>query len=131
MQIVNPPDLERPRGFSHGIVAPAGRRVLFVAGQTAAGASSDIAHIEFVSQFNEALRRVLHIVRSAGGSADTITRMTIYVTDMEMYRASRVRLAAVWAEHMGRHFPAMALVQVTALVDVGATVEIQADAVLP
>jgi enamine deaminase RidA (YjgF/YER057c/UK114 family) len=69
-------------------------------------------------------------VRAAGGDAGDIARMTIYVTDMAAYRASRARLAEVWRQSMGTHYPAMALVEVSGLVDHGALVEIQADAVL-
>lgn len=130
MQIVNPPELGRPRGFAHGVLAPAGARVLFVAGQTAADASGHIADHDFVQQFGTALGKVLQVVSSAGGEANDIARMTIYVTDMETYRLSRPLLAEVWKHWMGTHYPAMALLQVTALVDLGATVEIQADAIL-
>ena len=130
MDIINPPELGTPRGFSHGIVVPAGRRVLYVAGQTAADAAGHVAEREFVAQFNVALGRVVQVVRAAGGEAADIARMTIYVTDMDAYRVSRSRLAPVWRQWMGSHYPAMALVHVAGLVDRDATVEIQADAVL-
>lgn len=130
MQILNPPELGRPRGFSHGIVTPGGARVLFVAGQTAADESGHIAAPDFVRQFETALERVLQVVAAAGGTAAAIARMTIYVTDMAEYRARRVELASVWRQRMGTHYPAMALVQVAGLVDEGASVEIQVDAVL-
>jgi enamine deaminase RidA (YjgF/YER057c/UK114 family) len=129
MQIVNPPELGRPRGFSHGIVA-SGVRVLFVAGQTAADETGQITAREFVAQFETALRKVVQVVTAAGGAPSDIARMTIYVTDMDAYRVSRPLLGRVWKQLIGDHFPAMALVQVSALVDVGASVEIQADAVL-
>jgi enamine deaminase RidA (YjgF/YER057c/UK114 family) len=103
---------------------------LFVAGQTAADESGHIAAADFVRQFDTALHRVLQVVSAAGGTAAAIARMTIYVTDMAAYRASRAELASVWRLRMGTHYPAMALVQVAGLVDEGASVEIQADAVL-
>jgi enamine deaminase RidA (YjgF/YER057c/UK114 family) len=131
MDIVNPPELGRARGFSHGIVAPAGARLLFVAGQTAADAAGHVADQDFVTQFDTALGKVVQVVRAAGGDAAHVARMTIYVTDMDVYRGSRPRLAAIWRQWMGAHYPAMALVQVAGLVDHGAAVEIQADAVLP
>jgi enamine deaminase RidA (YjgF/YER057c/UK114 family) len=130
MQIVNPPELGRPRGFAHGVVSPPGARVLFVAGQTAADGEGRVAATGFDLQFASALAKVLLVVRAAGGTPTDIARMTIYVTDMAAYRASRRRLADVWKQHMGTHYPAMALVAVSALVDEGASVEIQADAVL-
>ena len=70
-------------------------------------------------------------MRAAGGRPDHVARLTVYVTDMEAYREARTRLGDVWRAAMGRHYPAMALVEVTALVDVGAVVEIEATAVLP
>jgi enamine deaminase RidA (YjgF/YER057c/UK114 family) len=130
MQIVNPPELGRPRGFAHGVVSPAGARVLFVAGQTAADADGTPLVSDFDTQFASALAKVLLVVRAAGGTPTDIARMTIYVTDMTAYRACRHRLADVWKQQMGTHYPAMALVAVSGLVDDGATVEIQADAVL-
>jgi creatinine amidohydrolase len=131
LEVVNPEHLGRPSGFSHGVIAPAGWRILHVAGQTATDTTGAIGDVEFVDQFAAALRKVLEIVRAAGGESTHITRMTIYVTDLDAYRASRSVLAGEWSRQMGRHYPAMALVEVAGLVDRGATVEIQADAVLP
>jgi creatinine amidohydrolase len=128
---INPPELGRPRGFSHGVVAPAGSRVLFVAGQNAADAEGRVTVRAFVDQFDITLSRVLAVVRAAGGDARHIARMTVYVTNMAAYRESRPALGAVWRRHMGTHYPAMALTTVTELVDEGAIVEIEATAVLP
>jgi len=131
MEIVNPPDLGRPRGFAHGVIAPSGSRLLYVAGQTAADDQGHIGEPEFVAQFDAALHKVVQVVRAAGGEAKLIARMTVYVTDLDAYRVNRPKLREVWTTRMGTHYPAMALVQVAGLVDQGATVEIQADAVLP
>lgn len=130
-EIVNPPGMEEPRGFSHGLVWPGSGRPLFVAGQTALSPSGRIEAAGLVEQFGIALDRVLAVVRAAGGEPDHIGRMTVYVTDLDEYRASRRELGACWTERMGRHYPAMALVEVSALVDEGARVEIEATAVLP
>ncbi|HEY7471656.1 MAG TPA: RidA family protein [Gemmatimonadota bacterium] len=124
-EYVNPEEIGRHTGFSHGIVTPAGGRVLFVAGQTAPGAGG------FVSQFAAALARALAVVRDAGGRPEHVARMTVYVTDMAIYRAERSQLGEAWRAAMGRHYPAMALVEVRALFDPGAVVEIEATAVLP
>ena len=126
-EIVNPPGLEEPKGFNHGVVAPAGARVLFVAGQTA----PPPAIAGFVEQFAAVLDGVLAVVRAAGGGPASIARMTVWVTDMAAYRANRVELGAAWRERMGRHYPAMALVEVRSLVDPAAVIEIEATAVLP
>jgi creatinine amidohydrolase len=131
LEVVNPEHLGRPSGFSHGVIAPAGWRSLHVAGQTATDQAGAIGDLEFADQFAAALRKVVDIVRAAGGEYTHITRMTIYVTDLDAYRASRRVLAGEWSRQMGRHYPAMALVAVAGLVDRGATVEIQADAVVP
>ncbi len=128
---INPPALGAPRGFNHGLLVQPGWSVLFVAGQTAATIDGDVSDRAFVSQFSEALDKTLVVVRAAGGTAEHIVRMTVYVTDMETYRASRPLLTTVWRERMGRHYPAMAVVAVTELVDRDATVEIEATAALP
>lgn len=130
MTPVNPPELDAPRGFAHGMLAPAGGRVLFVAGQTAADAAGHVDDRAFVAQFERALTKVLVVVRAAGGRVEDIGRMTVYVTDMAAYRDSRKALGAVWQRHMGSHYPAMALVAVSALVDRYAIVEIEATAVV-
>lgn len=130
MKPVNPESLGEPRGWNHGLLAPAGGRVLFVAGQTALGPDGAVVDGGFVAQFECALERVLRVVREAGGTPADIGRMTVYVTDVAVYRASRGPLGDAWRRHMGRHYPAMALVEVSALVDEGAVVEIEATAVL-
>lgn len=130
MQFVNPPELGRPRGFAHGVKAAAGARPLFVAGQTAADEHGVVAERDFVAQFEASLAKVVQVVRAAGGEPGQIARMTIYVTDLDAYRSRRRQLGDVWKRWMGDHYPAMALVQVVALVDREATVEIQADACL-
>lgn len=130
-QTVEPASLGRPSGFSHGRLGPAGGRVLFVAGQTAPGITGSSEAGLFVAQFDAALGRVLEVVATAGGGAEHIGRMTVYVTDMAAYRRSRTHLAPVWRTRMGRHYPAMSVVGVTALVERDAVVEIEATAVLP
>ena len=128
-EIVNPEALGVPRGWNNGMLGAAGGRVLFVAGQTAASGGADPA-VGFVEQFAQALANVLAVVRAAGGQAEHVGRFTIFVTDMETYRASRKPLGEVYRRHMGRHFPAMALVEVSSLVDPRALVEIEATAIL-
>jgi enamine deaminase RidA (YjgF/YER057c/UK114 family) len=123
--IINPSPLGQPSGWNNGMLAPAGGRVLFVAGQTAAGAAG------IVEQWERALERVVTVVRAAGGAPEDIGRMTVYVTDRAAYLAARRALGDVHRRHMGKHYPAMALVAVKALVDEGALVEIEATAVIP
>lgn len=123
LEIINPDSLGRPSGWNHGMLGAAQGRLLFVAGQ--------IAPIgDFVTQWEGALERVLAVVRAAGGRAEDIGRMTIYTTDRSAYLANRTALGEVHRRHMGRHYPAMALVEVKSLLDSQALVEIEATAVL-
>lgn len=112
------------------MLAPADGRILFVAGQTARGPDGGIVPGGFVAQFEAALERVLLVVREAGGEPRNVGRMTVYVTDLAAYRGSLGSLGEAWRRHMGRHYPAMALVEVQALADEGALLEIEATAVL-
>lgn len=128
LAVVNPPSLGEPRGWNNGLIAPRGSRVLFVAGQTGVAADGDNG---FVAQFARALDRVLEVVRGAGAAPESLARLTVFVTDVATYRAERKALGAAWRERMGGHYPAMALVEVTELVDDGAMVEIEATAILP
>ena len=128
---VNPPELGSPSGFSHGLVAPPGSRVVFVAGQTASDASGRIADRTFPAQFEAALSHVIAVVAAAGGRPEDIGRMLIFVTDLDGYLAARPVLGAIWKRLMGAHYPAISLVEVSRLVEPAAAVEIEATAVLP
>lgn len=129
-QIINPASLGTPSGWNNGMLAPAGGRVLFVAGQTACEQSGQ-PPAGFVEQFGKALENVLAVVREAGGGPEHIGRLTIFVTDLAAYRAGLKPLGDTYRKAMGRHYPAMALVQVAGLVDPRALVEIEATAVIP
>ena len=127
--VVNPDTLAAPRGYSNGIAYPAGR-ILFVAGQI--GWREDGSFAEgMAAQFALALANVLDVVRAAGGEAQHVGRLTIYVTDKRAYLDATKAIGAAYREHMGRHYPAMSLVQVAALLEDRALVEIEATAVLP
>jgi enamine deaminase RidA (YjgF/YER057c/UK114 family) len=128
-EIINPRG--QPQGWNDGLLAPAGGRLLFVAGQTASDASGRVAPNDFVTQFRLALGNTLAVVRAAGGEPTDIGRMTVYVLDMQGYRESRKELGAVWKELMGRHYPAMALVEVSDLLDEHALLEMETTAVVP
>jgi NAD(P)-dependent dehydrogenase (short-subunit alcohol dehydrogenase family)/enamine deaminase RidA (YjgF/YER057c/UK114 family) len=128
--IINPGELGAPRGWNNGMLVQAGGRTLFIAGQTARDGSGQVPAADFVSQFDRALGNVLAVLRQAGGEPEDIGRFTIYVTGLAHYRASLEPLGEVYRRRMGTHFPAMALVEVTSLVDPQAVVEIEATAVL-
>ena len=129
-EIFNPESLGAPRGWNHGLLAPAGGRVLFVAGQIGLDPKAPGAARGFAEQFGAALDHVLAVVRAAGGAPSDLARMTVFVTDLGAYRAARPALGEAWRARFGTHFPAMALVEVRGLVDAGAMVEIEATAVL-
>ncbi len=128
--IVNPAELGAPRGWNNGMLARAGGRTLFIAGQTARDGSGQVQAADFVPQFDRALANVLAVLHQAGGEPGDIGRFTIYVTDMAQYRGNLKPLGEVYRRRMGAHFPAMALVEVKSLVDPQAMVEIEATAVL-
>lgn len=129
-EIVNPESLGVPRGWNHGMLAPSGGRVLFVAGQTARDPGGSVPRVGFVEQWESALSRVVQVVRAAGGEPADIGRMTVYVTDVAAYRGNLKEIGEAYRRQMGKHFPAMALVEVKSLVDQNALVEIEATAVL-
>ncbi|HSM35721.1 MAG TPA: RidA family protein [Longimicrobiales bacterium] len=127
---IAPAELGAPSGFSHGLLADQGGRMLFVAGQTATGPDGSVVGGGLAEQFGVALDRVLAVVRAAGGAPESVGGMTVFVTDMGAYRAARRELGGVWRDRMGDHYPAMALVAVTELVDEGALLEIEATAMI-
>jgi enamine deaminase RidA (YjgF/YER057c/UK114 family) len=127
---VLPEGWPRPKGYSNGVIAPRGR-TLYVAGQIGWDTEYRFAHADLVGQFGAALDNVIAVVRAAGAAPSDIVDMTVYVTDVDAYRSAIRELGAVWRERFGTHYPAMALVAVSALVEPRAVVEIQAVASLP
>jgi len=131
MQVINPESLGAPRGYSNGMLAPAGGRILFVAGQIGWGAGQKLVSDGFAAQFGQALRNVLTVVEAAGGRPEHVGRLTVYVTDKQEYLDALRDVGGAYRSLMGKHYPAMALVEVRALVEPGARVEIEATAVVP
>jgi enamine deaminase RidA (YjgF/YER057c/UK114 family) len=132
LDVIQPEGWKIPKGYSNGMLAPDGARILFVAGQVAWDEEERIVgEGDFVAQFAQALRNVVAVVNAAGGERKHIARLTIYVTDREAYLASQKELGAVYREVMGRHFPAMALLQISGLVEDGALLEIEGTAAIP
>jgi enamine deaminase RidA (YjgF/YER057c/UK114 family) len=119
-----------PKGYANGVVATG--KLLFTGGMVGWDPTKAVATFPeaFDAQFAQALSNVLAVVKAAGGHAEDIVRMTVYVTDKREYLASLKAVGAAWKQHLGRHYPAMALVQVAALVEDAAKVEIEATAVL-
>jgi len=130
LRMINPEALGAPKGWNNGVLAPKEGRLLFIAGQ--AGWETDLpgTPAPFVEQFARALDRVLAIIREAGGSPSDLARLTIYVTNVRDYHDGVKQLGQVWRERLGKHYPAVALLEVKGLVDRGAVVEMEATAVL-
>jgi enamine deaminase RidA (YjgF/YER057c/UK114 family) len=129
-QVIHPEGWAPPKGYSNGVVATG--KVLFIGGQVGWNPRSATPEFPatFAEQFDQALANVCEVLTTAGGRPEHLTRLTIYVTDKKAYLASLKACGAAWKKHVGRHYPAMALVQVVALVEDQAQVEIEATAVL-
>ena len=129
LEVISPAELAPARGYNHGMLAPRDGRLLFVAGQIGWDGEGRVAD-GFAAQFAQALDNVLAVVRAAGGDATDLARLTVYVVDREEYARELAAVGAAWRERLGRHYPAMALVEVAALLAPGARLEMEATAVV-
>jgi enamine deaminase RidA (YjgF/YER057c/UK114 family) len=130
LKLINPETLGAPSGYSHGVLADAGGKLLFIAGQIAWDQNQNIVSDDFVEQFDRALANVMTVLKAAGGESENIARIVIYVTNKLEYRGQIRAVGERYRKHMGKHFPAMVLVEVAGLLDDAAKVEIEAMAVL-
>lgn len=129
-EILNPPTLAAPVGFSHAVMAASGRTV-YLGGQTAHDASGKIVGTSIPEQFTQAAANVVAALEAAGGSPGHLVSMQIFVTDVTEYRDSLSELASAYRSHFGRHYPAVALMEVNGLFDPDAKVELVCIAVIP
>ena len=129
LRAVNPPGWARPKGYSNGIVAR-GTQV-FVAGQVGWDGQERFASDDFIDQLRQALQNTVAVLAAAGAKPEHVARMVWYVLDKQEYTARAAQIGAVWREVMGRHFPAITLVEVGALVADRARLEIESTAVIP
>ena len=130
-KLINPEALGAPSGYSNGLLVDGGGKLLFIAGQIAWDTNQKIVSDDFVEQFDKALGNVITVLRAAGGEAENIARLVIYVTDKTEYRERTKEVGDRYRKHLGKHFPAMVLVQVAGLLDDRAKVEIEGMAVIP
>jgi enamine deaminase RidA (YjgF/YER057c/UK114 family) len=128
MQLLHPKGWAPTSGFSNGVAAE-GRQV-FVAGQVGWNARQEIVDDDFVAQVEQALRNIVDILGEAGARPEHLVRLTWYITDKREYLARSSEVGQAYRRVVGRHFPAMTLVQVAALLDDRAKVEIEATAVV-
>jgi enamine deaminase RidA (YjgF/YER057c/UK114 family) len=129
VESVNPPELGKPSGFSHAVVGTG--RTVFLAGQTALDSDGRIVGGTVVEQFRKALANLLTALAAAGGEPRQLASLTIYIVDMDDYRAHAREIGAVWRELVGQSYPAMAGIGVSRLWDPEALVEVQGFAVIP
>jgi enamine deaminase RidA (YjgF/YER057c/UK114 family) len=129
MEILQPPGWPRPRGYANGIAARG--RLVFVSGMIGWNADGQFDSDDFTAQAGQALRNVVAVLREADARPEHIVRMTWYVVDRREYLAAGSALGAVYREIVGAHYPAMTAVEVRALIEDRARVEIEVTAVVP
>jgi enamine deaminase RidA (YjgF/YER057c/UK114 family) len=128
-QILQPPDWARAKGFSNGIAASG--KLVFIAGQVGWTGQGEWKEKSFAGQFRQTIRNILDVLAQAKGKPEHIVRLTWYVLDRDEYLASLKEVGAAYRELMGKHYPTMAVVQVSGLVERNARLEIEATAVVP
>ncbi|WP_135228626.1 RidA family protein [Deinococcus fonticola] len=129
LQTLHPPDWAKARGFSNGVAARG--TLVFTAGMIGWNAQQQFESDDFVQQTKLALQNVLAVVQQAGGGPQHIVRLTWFITNRDAYLAHQKELGAAYREVLGRHFPTMSVVAVTALMEERAQVEIEGTAVIP
>lgn len=129
LERINPPELGKPAGFSHAVRATG--TTVHLAGQTALDPSGQIVGEGVVEQFEQALGNLLQALSAAGGQPEHLASLTVYIVDMDDYKAHGREIGQVWKRLVGAHYPAMAGIGVARLWDVEALVEVQGAAVLP
>ena len=129
MKILQPPGWARARGFSNGIAASG--KLVFIAGQIGWTGECRWEAKDFAGQFRQALKNILDVLKEADGKPEHIVRLTWYVLDKHEYLNSLKGVGEAYRELMGRHYPTMAVVQVSGLVENEARLEIEATAVVP
>jgi enamine deaminase RidA (YjgF/YER057c/UK114 family) len=129
MQILQPPGWRRPAGYSNGIAAEG--RTVFVAGLIGWDENSEFQSDDFIAQTAQTLKNIVAVLAEAGAGPEHVTRMTWYITDKQEYIARQREMGEVYREVMGRNYPAMAMLEVSALMEDRAKVEIETTAVVP
>jgi len=129
MKVLQPPGWPRPNGYSNGIAASG--RTIWTAGVIGWDETETLVSDTLAGQLEQILRNTLAILAEAGAGPEHVVRMTWYVTDRDEYVASLKEIGTAWRAHMGRNYPTMAVVAVSALVEAGAKIEIESTAVVP
>ena len=129
MKTLQPPTWAKPRGYANGIAARG--QLVFVAGMIGWNQDGQFETHDFAGQVHQALSNIVAVLREAGGGPEHIVRLTWFVTDKREYLASLEHLGPAYRDVMGRHYPVMSVVEVSALIEDAAKVEIEATAVIP
>jgi len=129
MTFLQPPGWPRPKGYSNGVAATG--RTIFVSGMIGWDANGAFASLDLAAQVKQALQNILAVLEEASAKPEHIVRMTWYILDKAEYLASAKEIGAIYREIIGRHFPTMTIVQVAALLENEARVEIEVTAVVP
>jgi enamine deaminase RidA (YjgF/YER057c/UK114 family) len=130
MRILQPPAWARPKGFSNGIAVKGGTTV-YISGQVGYTGQGEWKEKGFAGQFRQTLQNILEVLAEAGGKPEHLVRLTWYVLDKQEYLGALKEVGAAYRELIGRHYPVMAVVQVSGLVEDAARLEIEAVAVIP
>ena len=130
LKTIHPEGWKTAKGYANGISAAAGETV-YVGGQIGWNADQVFETQDFIEQFEQTLKNVLAVVEAAGGKAEHIARLTWFITNKQEYLARQQECGAAYRRVMGRHFPAMAVVEVKSLMEDEAQIEIEATAILP
>ena len=132
IEIVQPEGWKKPKGYANGVVLSGHSKLVFVAGQVAWDKDEKIVgRGDFGAQFEQALKNVVAVLHASGAKPEHIVRLTVYVTDKQMYVAHAKKIGVIWKDIVGRHYPAMTLVEVADLLEDGALLELEATAAIP
>lgn len=129
VRAINPPGWARPKGYSNAVVGRG--TIVMVAGQIGWNAQQQFESDDFVAQLRQALTNTVDVLAAAGAKPEHVARMTWYVTDKQRYLAHISEVGAAWRDIMGRSYPAMTLLEVSALVEDRALIEIESTAIVP
>jgi len=129
MKTLLPPGWPRPKGYANGVEAEG--RIVFVAGQIGWTPERKLEATTLAGQFAQTLDNTLAVLGEANAGPEHVARMTWYITDKRAYLAALAEIGAIWREKMGRNYPAMAVVEVKALIEDAALIEIETTAVVP
>lgn len=123
---INPPSRHNPSGYTHGVIVPHGKRMMFISGQLSGNVHGVLESDDLVTQFGACLDNVLKVVEAAGGCSQNIAKMNVFITDFPQYHSRKIEIAVAWNARFGEGFPAMTIIEVNEIFDPKGKVEIEA-----